>query len=171
MLGAVFFRSSQQPQDHLRDDLCRIHLAKDCQLLMLYREEGNPSCYQVQLPEGACGSEVDLHIVDVLPAPRWTEILTVISAVTRPRRIRSCSGTTRTCCRDPRRRPDLGIRAGRTIPCSGVWETNVPSKNGVCGTPAASPQTCRSGSGFTHLFCRIKGALKGTLNHPLNPST
>ena len=42
MLGAVFFRSSRKPQ-----------------------EEGNPSCYQVQLPEGACGSEMDWHLVDV----------------------------------------------------------------------------------------------------------
>ena len=65
MLGAVFFRSSRKPQEHVCDDLCQTHLAKDCQLLMLYREEGNPSCYQVQLPEGACGSEMDWHLVDV----------------------------------------------------------------------------------------------------------
>lgn len=65
MLGAVFFRSSRTPQEHISDDLCRTHLAKDCQLLILYREEGTPSCYQVQLPEGACGSEMDVHLVDV----------------------------------------------------------------------------------------------------------
>ena len=66
VLGAVWLSSQHKYKNHL-PDLRSLQPAGDSQLLILYRAPADPSCFEVQGPLGACGSdaETEVHLVDV----------------------------------------------------------------------------------------------------------